>query len=61
MINGRSDSGLSDRGQFGKRTKWSVAELVKDQMLVAELAKDAMVEDKVDINCSQSLDFACHV
>ena len=40
MVIGQSNWGLSDKGLFDKRTKWSMAELVKDQML----------EDKVDIN-----------
>ena len=38
------------KGQYGKRTKWSMAEMVKDQMLEAEMAKDEMGEDEVDIN-----------
>ena len=36
---------LSDKGLFDKRTKWLMAELVKDQML-----EDEMAENKVAIN-----------
>ena len=35
--------------------KWSMAELVKDQMLEDGMAKDEMVEDEVDINPSYGL------
>ena len=44
------------KGQYGKKTKWSKAEIVKDQMLVAEMAKDKMGEDEVDINHKIMLD-----
>ena len=50
MVNGQSDWGLSAKGLFDKRTKWSMAELVKDQMLEDEMVEDEMVEDEVDIN-----------
>ena len=38
------------KGQYGKRTKGSMAEMIKDQMLEDEIAKDKMGEDEVDIN-----------
>ena len=38
------------KGKYDKRTKWSMAEMVKDQMLEAEMAKDEIGEDAVDIN-----------
>ena len=38
------------RGRNGKTTKWSVVEMVKDQMLEAKMAKDQVGEDEVDIN-----------
>ena len=39
--------GLTGEGQFGKRTKWSMTGMVKDQMLEDEMANDEMGEDKV--------------
>ena len=39
--------GLMENGQYDKRTKWSMAKLVKDQMLEDEMAKDETVEDEV--------------
>ena len=47
LVNGRNDWGLTGEWPFGKRTKWSMAELIKDQMLQDELAKDKMGEDEV--------------
>ena len=38
------------RGQYDKRTNWSMAEMRKDQMLEDEMAKEKMGEDEVDIN-----------
>ena len=34
---------------YGKRTNWSMTEMV-NQMLEAEMAKDEMGEDEVDMN-----------
>ena len=40
--------GLIERNnQNDNRTKWSVGQLVKNQMLEDEMAKDKMVEDEV--------------
>ena len=47
VVNGRNDWGLTGEGPFGKRTKWSMAKLVKAQMLEDEMAKDEMEEDEV--------------
>ena len=33
VVNTRNDRGLTGQGPFGKRTKWPMAKMVKDQML----------------------------
>ena len=47
VVNGRNDRGLTREALFGKRTKWSMAELVKDQMLEEYMAKDENGEDEM--------------
>ena len=55
VVNGRNDWGLIGLGPFGKRMKWSMAEMEKDQMLEAEMAKDEMGEDEVAWYLADSL------
>ena len=47
VVNGLNDWGLTEEGPFGKRTKWSMAEMVMDQIPEDEMAKDEMREDEV--------------
>ena len=39
--------GLTGKSQYEKRNTWSMAKLVKDQMLEDKMAKDKMGEDEV--------------
>ena len=41
-------------------TKWSMAEMIKDQMLEDEIAKDKMGEDEVDINRTKPSSKICY-
>ena len=42
-----NDWRVTGEGLFGKRTNWSMAEMVKDQMLEDEMAKDEMGKDEM--------------
>ena len=42
VVNGRNNWGLTGLRPFGKRTKWSMTEMVKDQIIEVEMANDEM-------------------
>ena len=47
-LRGQSNTGLNDKKPSGLRTKWSMEESTKDQLLEGEMTKDTIVEDRTN-------------